>query len=595
MLRSGTFVAIATVAAVTVPAVARPPASLGQDVATDPGIELGTRIEDGALRGADLHIVAFGEKHAVPGDAFAAIERSGGQVVDVVEPLGVALVASDQEGFLDEVMTASTAITGAARNHPIGTADAPSSTGPAGIPEISDAWAQELLSEAERQLVRDNAATAPGEGQGEGDSAARSANAAESNPDQAVATGEPLSARQWGMQMIGATPETAHRVATGQGVTVGIIDTGIDGSHPDVAPNLDRQRSRDFVLPGATADRDPAGHGTHVAGVVAAASNDLGISGVAPNATLVNLRAGQESGHFFVYEVVSSLVAAGDLGLDVVSMSFYTDPWLYNCASRADYISGSVTDEQIAEQGMIRQVMLDALKYAHDRGVTLVAAGGNEHLDMSAPERFDTTSPSSSPEAGRARARTVTNNCLDLPAEGPNVVTVSSVGPSGTKADYANYGLGSIDLVAPGGWLGDRPGTPQSHQAGNLILSAFPQEAAQHLQLADQFGQPTDVFSLRDCRGSSCGFYTYLQGTSMAAPFVAGVAALIIQRHGRIGPEQVAAILTGTATDQPCPPGGVADYSTAGRPSSWKATCVGTPAENSLHGHGVVNAMGAVR
>lgn len=553
-------------------------------VATEPGIELGTQVDDGVLQGADLHIVTFDEKYRVPDDAFAAIEDSGGEVVDVLEPVGMALVASSNEAFVDKVTAGSEAVTGAARNRAIGATDP-------GLPEISEAWAQELLSDAERQLVRDNATT----DSGDGDRAGRTAAAAGSEQGETGTTSEPLSARQWGMQMVGATPETAHRVATGEGVSVGIIDTGIDGSHPDIAPNLDRQRSRDFVRRGATADRDPAGHGTHIAGVVAAASNDLGIAGVAPEATLVNLRAGQDSGHFFVYEVVSALVTAGDMGLDVVSMSFYTDPWLYNCASRDDYISGSVTDEQIAEQALIRQVVLDALKYAHDRGVTLIAAGGNEHFDMSAPERFDATSPSSSPEAGRARARTVTNNCLDLPAEGPNVLTVSSVGPSGTKADYANYGLGSIDLVAPGGWLGDHPGTPASNRADNLILSAFPQEAAQHLRLADRFGQPTDMFSHRDCRSGSCGFYTYLQGTSMAAPFVAGAAALVIQRHGQIGPEQVAAILTGTATDKPCPPGGVADYSAAGRPSSWNAACVGTTAENSLYGHGIVNAMGAVQ
>ena len=77
-----------------------------------------------------------------------------------------------------------------------------------------------------------------------------------------------------------------------------------------------------------------------MAGTVAAARNSFGIAGVAPDATLVNVRAGQDSGYFFLYETVAALVYAGDLGLDVVNMSFYTDPWLYNCASRDDYVVG---------------------------------------------------------------------------------------------------------------------------------------------------------------------------------------------------------------------------------------------------------------
>ena len=82
---------------------------------------------------------------------------------------------------------------------------------------------------------------------------------------------------------------------------------------------------------------DDGGHGTHVAGIIAAARNRLGVSGVAPDATIVNIRAGQDSGWFFVYETVAALTYAGDIGLDVVNMSFFTDPWLYNCDSPDDY------------------------------------------------------------------------------------------------------------------------------------------------------------------------------------------------------------------------------------------------------------------
>src|SRR4029453_871177 len=100
-----------------------------------------------------------------------------------------------------------------------------------------------------------------------------------------------------------------------------------------------------------------------------------------------------------------------------VNMSFYTDPWLFNCPSRADYVSGDVTDDEIAEQATIRQLVLNAVTYAYDRGVTLVAAAGNGHTNNATPTRFDDTSPDFPP--GTAQPRTVTNNCLDLPSEAP--------------------------------------------------------------------------------------------------------------------------------------------------------------------------------
>ena len=232
--------------------------------------------------------------------------------------------------------------------------------------------------------------------------------------------------------MIGATPDGAWKKATGRGVTVGVIDTGIDASHPDLARNFSSQLSRNFTMDIPSIDGpcevatciDPAnvddgGHGTHVAGTIGAARNGLGIGGVAPDATLVNVRAGQDSGYFFLYETVAALTYAGDAHLDVVNMSFYTDPWLYNCESAADYVVGTPTADEIADQAFIRSTVLAALDYATDHGVTLVAAAGNGHTDSPSPLRFDATSPDypaghrgrpdrhrQLPRPARARART---------------------------------------------------------------------------------------------------------------------------------------------------------------------------------------------
>jgi lantibiotic leader peptide-processing serine protease len=525
------------------------------------------------------YVVAFSGS---PEAASSAIQAAGGSVQDVTEQVGVALVTSDNAAFLDAVR-AQDDITGAALNHAVGTSRP-------GMPHRF----------AEERPPRDRSGGGPGHGVG--------------SPGRGHGS-EPLADLQWNMQMIGATPDAAQRRATGKGVDVGIMDTGIDASHPDLAKNFDLERSRNFTtdIPDIDgpcevescvdpANVDDGGHGTHVAGIVAADDNSFGIGGVAPDATLVNVRAGQDSGYFFLYETVAALVYSGDIRLDVVNMSFYTDPWLYNCTSREEYLEGDVTDEELAEQGLVRQLVTGAVNYAHERGVTLVAAAGNGFTNLAAPTRVDETSPDYPPDT--ARSRVVANTCLTLPVEAPHVIAVSAVGPSTTKADYSNYGLGDIDIAAPGGWFRDQFGTPAFQTPGNMILSSYPLHVAIAEGLADENGVPTDEFSVQFCddRGV-CGFYTYLQGTSMASPHVAGVAALIIDEFGRstghggraLDPATVVRVLARTAVDHACPAGGVEDYSDEGRdPALFNAVCEGTTDVNGLYGEGIVDAEAAV-
>jgi subtilisin family serine protease len=117
-------------------------------------------------------------------------------------------------------------------------------------------------------------------------------------------------------------------------------------------------------------------------------------------------------------------------------------------------------------------------------------------------------------------------------------------------------------------------------------------------------GNPLDDRSVKACNrsGRRCAFYTYLQGTSMAAPHVTGVVALIIERHGQyvpdgksLDPDTVRQILVSTATDHVCPAGGVEDYQDEGRPAEFNAVCDGTTADNGLYGEGIVDALAAVQ
>src|SRR5690606_34682998 len=107
---------------------------------------------------------------------------------------------------------------------------------------------------------------------------------------------------------------------------------------------VDEERSRSFVtdLPGLDGacehdgcvdpvGSDDNGHGTHVAGTIAASANGMGVQGVAPEVGIVDLRAGQDAGYFFLGPVANAITAGAGQELDVLNMSFYVDPWLYSC------------------------------------------------------------------------------------------------------------------------------------------------------------------------------------------------------------------------------------------------------------------------
>jgi subtilisin family serine protease len=545
------------------------------------------------------YVVVY-EDGAAPSDARAAIEQAGGSIVHENAAIGVATVQAPAGTAFEDAADASPALEGAAANQAIGT-----------VPQAR--------KKAQREIERGGRGPTAGSGADEGGADSRRGQGGrrwgrrgDHHPGHPVAD-DPLAPLQWDMAMIHATSDGSYAVQQGShDVRVGIIDTGIDGSHPDIAPNFDRALSRNFtvddpVIDGACADdpdgscEDPPdvdedGHGTHVAGTIGAALNGIGIGGVAPGVDLVNLRAGQDSGYFFLGPVLDALTYAGDTGVDVVNMSFYIDPWLFNCASNP---ADSPAEQR--EQRLIVSATQRAIDYARDRGVTTIAAEGNGNSDLGKPVS-DETSPDYPDQVTSPHPRTIDNGCLSMPTEANGVIGVTSVGPSKRKAYYSDYGIEQADVSAPGGDVRDgnaSPSDPTIPTEG--ILAPYPEAIARAVGDVDADGNPTTPFVVADCSSGTCSYYQYLQGTSMASPHAVGVAALIVAQYGRrdpvnggvrADPDLVEQVLKRTATDTPCPAQNPFVY--AGFPEAYTALCEGTPTNNGFYGEGIVDALAAV-
>jgi subtilisin family serine protease len=361
--------------------------------------------------------------------------------------------------------------------------------------------------------------------------------------DPAAVSTKNLAGQQWDMAMIKANQ--AHHVDEGsQRVLVGVLDSGIDPDQPNLTGALDRSASAGCVS-GAPDTAESAwvpttsSHGTHVAGTIAAADDGRGTSGVAPGVRVASVKVVDDDGYIYPEAAVCGFMWAAQQGMTIANNSYFVDPWVFTC-------------DDSTGQHVIYQAVQRAVTYATRHGVLSIAAAGNGGVDLTDPGQ-DSRSPDNVAAADQQQ-RQLGDDCAQLPAGVPGVVTVSAVGADGLKASYSSYGLGAVDVTAPGG-----DPLQQAADGARCVLSTVP-----------------------DGYASSCG-------TSMATPHAAGVAALLASTHPDATPKELTQLLDSEADPIACP----ADYDLNGT-GAQDAYCTGDSTFNSFYGHGMVDALAAV-
>jgi subtilisin family serine protease len=273
---------------------------------------------------------------------------------------------------------------------------------------------------------------------------------------------DPLFTNQWGLTQIKA-PAAWARGVTGRGVTIAVLDSGVDLNHPDLRRKL--VRGVDLVDGDRTCPKGPQdehGHGTHVAGIAAAVTNNgIGVAGAAPDANIMPVRVLNAAGEGSSANIAAGIRWAADHRAHVINLSLGELP-----------VQGQLQ--------AINQELEDAINYAWQKGSLVVAAAGNDTFPL-----------------------------CSYPSFADRAVCVGATGPTGLPSWYSNFPNNKtmLGFRAPGGF-----GTVFCEDHMDIWSTVWP-------------GSDDDCQS-----GTRLHGYETFAGTSMASPYIAGVAALLFSQ-----------------------------------------------------------------
>ena len=398
------------------------------------------------------YLVVF-KDHYIPSSAEVALKGMGATVVERLDKIGVVVVESDDPNFPNKAM---------------------------GIPEVA-AVGHDRMVKLSPPLEPKPLEVQP----------------------QGVSDNDLYVDYQWDIKRVGGTEETWN-IEKGDGVTVAVIDTGVYHSdtdpHPDIQPNFAYAKNYlipSLLPPGWTPvygdDNDHYGHGTHVAGTIAAPITSGHIIGLAPEAKIASYKALgvlEDPDHNlcvagFDSDILPAVMDAADDGCKVINMSI-----------------GGYTDFRDPEDFAAYLAWARATQYAWEHGTLVVAAAGNNTMNASKDPNRHT------------------------PSTAPAALAVVATGPTDELASYSNYGAFNADFTAPGG---DFQNYPNPGWWLDMCLSAW---------------SPITIDP-----ALSGAYYVWAAGTSMATPKVSGIAALIYAHNPGIGPSEVVQLLKRSAED----------------------------------------------
>ncbi len=462
----------------------------------------------GAAAQNKTYTIAF--KKNIPGNYSKIIANAGGKVLRVMPEIAGLEVQSDNPNFLDN------------------------------LKEIKDIQAANI----ELTFKLDNDSIEP--------------QAADSLPVTDIPQADMIDSYwdyQWDIKRITNNGD-AYQIETGgvenpdgtvtHKAVVGIIDSGIDPGHPDLVANF--LGGKNMVPAGVdeTETGDPndvldrLGHGTHVSGAIAANGK---LKGVGPNLGIRAYRIFPANGNALASWVIQAIIEATNDKVDVINLSING----FASISRYSYLSEKNAYSDIADVLLFKRAIQNAL----DNNIVVVTAAGNESLNLNNPKEITQFMNDQYGFLGfefKGASRVV-------PAQMPQVLTVSA----STKwteektAFYSNYGSSAIDVAAPGGDFG-----PVFDETGNFTKCDFSYHV---LSTYPTYFGPYYTSNLKG--------YALMQGTSMAAPRVAGIAGLIKAKYPNLKPSKVINLIKQTASDFGKP--GTDHYFGAGEANAYNA------------------------